>query len=229
MNLVDRMIAARRRGEALAEAPPPLTLDEGYAVQHALAVRMGAQRGWKVGATGAGARAALGVVEPIYGRVFAAPLAGSIVCGPRPLEIEPEIILELGPDLAPARAWVGLEIVRPSRDDAFRLGAGFIVADNAAHVGLVLGTELAINALDTPRVTLHRNGVGAGEGTATAVEGGPGASLAWLARALADIDRPLAPGDLIATGAMARAVKAGAGDVVVADFGEHGRAEVRVI
>lgn len=228
MDLVDLIFAARRTGDALANTLPSLTLDEGYAVQRALAERTGPVLGWKVGATSARARSVLGVTEPIYGRVFAPPAAGTIVAGPRPLELEPEIIVELGAELAPARAWVGLEIVRPSRDDALALGAPFIVADNAAHVALVLGTELPLANVDAARVRLLLNGTPASEGAATAVEGGPLASLAWLARTLAHTAHPLRPGDLVATGAMARAVKAGPGDTVVADFGEHGRAEVRI-
>ncbi len=229
MNLADLIHAARRTGDALAVAPPPLTMKEGYAVQRTLAERTGPVVGWKVGATSAAARIALGIAEPIYGRVFFPPAAGTIAAGPRPLELEPEIILELGADLAPARAWVGLEIVRPSREDAVQLGAAFIVADNAAHVALVLGDELPLAAIDAPRVTFLLNDVRVGEGAATAVDGGPLASLAWLAGTIALTDRPLRPDDLVATGAMARAVRAGPGDRVIADFGEHGRAEIRVV
>ena len=229
MDLAELIFAARRTGCALAEPPQsPLTLAQGYARQRAFTARMGPQRGWKVGATSPGARAAPGVDAPIYGRVFAVPITGNIAAGPRPLEVEPEIVLEIGADLAPVRAWVGLEIVRPSRDDALELGAGFIVADNAAHVALVLGDELRLDMIDAPRVTLWLNGAAAGEGAAIAMDGGPRASLAWLAAAVAGTDRPLRAGDLVAIGAMARAVKAGAGDRVVADFGEWGRAEIGV-
>ena len=229
MDLADLILAARSTGAALASALPTLTLAQGYAVQGLTAARTGPVRGWKVGATSAGARAALGLDEPIYGRVFATPVSGSIAAGPRPLDLEPEIIVELGADLEPARAWVGMEIVRPSRDDALQLGAPFIVADNAAHVALVLGPELAPEHIAAPTVRMLLNGVHAGEGAAAAVDGGPCASIAWLARTLADSNRPLRPGDLIATGAMARAVRAAAGDRVTADFGPHGRAEIAIV
>lgn len=230
----ERIAAARRTGGELPDAPT-LTLEEGYAVQRLVAARLGEAAGWKVGATSAGAQAFLGVGEPIRGRVLGGGLIRSgdapPIPGDRPAEAEPEILFRLGrdPEGDPAEAvasvHLGLEINRPSRADALALGAGFIVADNAAHAALVIGPEIPMAALDRPgqvRVRLIRNGETAGEGDAAAVLGHPLEALRWLARAT-----PLRAGDWIATGAMARSCPFARGDRVRADFGPLGAVDVR--
>lgn len=219
---------ARRTGAELAEPARP-TLDEGYQVQAAVVARLGAPAGWKIGATNAAGQRFLGVDGPIFGRVLASGVIRSgeaaNLPGDRAAEAEPEILFRLGPGGAIAAAHLGIELNRPSRADAFELGAGFIVADNAAHAGLVIGPELPLAALADAaalRIALSRNGETMAEGDASAVLGHPANALAALAAA-----RPLAEGDWIATGAMTRACPFGLGDAVVADFGAFGRVEVR--
>lgn len=235
MTFIDLLTEARRGGGALIDVPPCIGLAEGYGMQAALAERLGETIGWKIGATSAPARAVLGVAEPIHGRVFAGGVLASgamFDAGSRGIEVEPEVIVEVGAGLKPVRAWVGLELVRPSRDDALEIGAAFIIADNAAHVGLVLGSEVAIEALHRPDaigVRLLLNDAAVQEGGAARVDGGPLGSVEWLERARDGTARPLRPGDLVATGAMARAVAARAGDRVMGDFGAFGRTEVRVV
>ena len=217
---------ARRTGGEVAP-PEQLSSDHGYALAEQVVAELGETAGWKVGATNAGGQAFLGLSEPIRGRLFRSALFQSpsrlSLPGSRACEAEPEIILEAGPDLRPARAWIGLEIVRPSRDDALQLGAGFIVADNAAHVALVTGPDIPLTALNEPsrlRVRILRNGEPAEEGSADAVLGDPRRSLAWLA------DKSvLRPGELVATGAMCRAARFAPGDEITADFGIHGAVE----
>lgn len=227
-DLAARIAAARRTGAELA-APARLDLGEGYRVQAEVAAALGPAAGWKIGATSAGAQAFLGVDGPIFGRVIAAGLheAGekARLPGARSAEAEPEVLLRIGPGGVIGAVHLGLEINRPSRADAFDLGAGFIVADNAAHAGLVIGPALSRAVLDDPaalRVALIRNGAPASEGDAAAVMGSPVHALAALAAA-----RPLAPGDWIATGAMARACPFAPGDTVEADFGAYGRVVLR--
>lgn len=222
-DLAARIAAARRTGAELAD-PPPLTLADGYRLQAEVVARLGATAGWKIGATNAAGQAFLGVDGPIFGRVLAAglhePGERARLAGSRPAEAEPEVLLRIGPGGVIGAVHLGLELNRPSRTDAFERGVGFIVADNAAHAGLVIGPALSRAVLDDPaalRVTLRRNGAAAGEGDAGAVMGSPIHALAALAAA-----RPLAPGDWIATGAMARACPFAPGDVVEADFGVFG-------
>jgi 2-keto-4-pentenoate hydratase len=223
--LADAIAGARHAGGVL---PHPFKLDlaTGYAVQGHVAPKLGDTAGWKVGATNAVGQAFLKIEEPIRGRVFRAGIHESpaylVPPGARPCEAEPEIILEAGDQGQPVRAWIGLEIVRPSRDDALSLGAGFIVADNAAHVALVLGSELPLAAVGEATVRLFANGVLAMEGSAAAVLGHPFHALGWLAET-----GLLRPGELVATGAMCRAVPLAPGDTVIAGFHGIGTVEAR--
>lgn len=229
------IVEARRSGAALADAPPALTLERGYAVQALVAATLGEIAGWKVGATNAGGQRFLRVAEPICGRVLAAGVIASgataALPGDRDAEAEPEILFRLAraPDGDPVAAigavHLGLEVNRPSRDDALALGAGFIVADNAAHAALVVGPGIPLAALDRPeavRVRLLLNGEPQHDGDASAVLGHPLKSLRWLAA-----NRPLRAGDWIATGAITRACRLAIGDEVSADFGALGRVSVR--
>jgi 2-keto-4-pentenoate hydratase len=235
------LLHARRTGTILEQAPPPLTLSQGYEIAEELASGLGEQVGWKVGATSPGAQQALGVAEPIYGRVFATGLwqdgAQVELVGDRAAEAEPEIFLRVGRDPGAtlqvgdiAEVRLGLEINRPSHPEAIRLGATFIVADNAAHVGLVIGPEISFDLLADPAavtVRLLRNGELASQGTAEAVLGNPIGSAEWLVALRAGTTRPLRAGDWIATGAMCRSCGFERGDEVVADFGDLGQVQVR--
>ncbi len=220
------VIAARTSGTLLAAAAS-MSLAEGYAIAEQVWAGFGPLAGWKIGATSAGGQAMLGIEVPIIGRVPASALhAPGLVAlvGDRDAEAEPEIVFRIGPEGAVEAVHLGLEVVRPSRDDAFQLGAGYIVADNAAHVGLVIGPRIDVGWLDAPEnltVMLQRNGEDVCAGSAAMVLGDPRHALDWLASA-----HRLQPGDWIASGAMARACRFARGDTVVADFGSAGRIEV---
>jgi len=204
-----------------------MSLAQGYSVAADVWAGLGTLAGWKIGATSAGGQAMLGIDAPIVGRMPASGLhqPGTIaLTGDRDAEAEPEILLHMGAGGAIASVHLGLEIVRPSRNDAFQLGAGYIVADNAAHVALVIGPQFDVALLDRPEalaVSVRRNGEDCGGGTAAMVLGDPRHALAWLASV-----HPLKPGDWVASGAMARACRFARGDTVVADFGSAGRIEV---
>lgn len=220
------LAAARRTGAVLADAPTPLSLSQGYEIAARVVAELGTPVGWKIGATSAGAMAVLGVAEPIWGRVFADGLLASgarlTPPGTRPVAAEPEIVLYAGGDGRAVSARLAIEIVRPSRNDALALGPGFIVADNAAHVGLVIGPELPVAALERPEqvsVTLLVNGKPHHSGTAADVLGDPRRALAWLAGA---VGGALKAGQPVASGAITRAVELAAGDTVMANFGTFG-------
>ncbi|MBA3895572.1 MAG: fumarylacetoacetate hydrolase family protein [Sphingomonadaceae bacterium] len=234
-----RFADARRTGEELADAEP-LELDRGYAIADQLAENMPQVVGWKVGATSPAGQSFLGISEPIWGRVFDGGLwtapADVDLHGDRPAEAEPEIFVRIGttPDgeLRPvdiAALHLGIELNRPSRPDALTLGAGFIVADNAANVGLVIGDAFPTSALATPTdvtVRLLRNGELVSTGDAAAVLGDPLEAARWLVRKRACSERPVRAGDWIATGAMARSATFAIGDEVIADFGALGTLRV---
>lgn len=237
-DLARRFAEARICGGTITDAGP-LTLEQGYAVADAAAHLLGTPSGWKIGATNAGGQAFLGIREPICGRVFdrlvssgeTITLPGTLP-GLRAAEAEPEILFRLASGSEPggdpptiAAAHLGIEINRPSHDDAFGQGVGFIVADNAAHVALIIGPAIDPGELAMPQavtVSLIRNGREAERGDASAVLGNPLAALEWLATR-----RSLQPGDWIATGAMARSCLFASGDCVEADFGRLGKVSVR--
>ncbi|MFN7176032.1 MAG: hypothetical protein ACK4MX_04000, partial [Thermaurantiacus sp.] len=157
-----RLATARLGGGSVPDPPRRLTLDEGYRLAEGAAQALGTPAGWKVGATSAGAMAFLGVAEPIRGRLFAERIWRDgdrvVLPGDRLPEAEPEIAVLLARDLPPGadpRPAIGevraaAEIVRPSHARPFDLGAGFIVADNAAGLGAFLGPEVPPSALDAP-------------------------------------------------------------------------------
>lgn len=214
--LATRLARARLTDGVVADMPP-LDLATGWRVQAVLArllePHLGRQCGWKLGATSAGAMAFLGVEQPILGRLFHNRvwhgLAGRMVQATPGLEVEPEVILQLGPGLEVAAAWLGAEFNRPAIPDPFALGAGSIVADNAASHAIWCRHRLALTALARPaavEAVIRIDGKDAARGSAAAVLDGPLSALALLRAMLADDPRGLQPGDFVATGAMCRSV-----------------------
>jgi 2-keto-4-pentenoate hydratase len=221
--LANRLADARLAGRPLADMPA-LDRATGWRVQAALAphleAALGRQCGWKLGATSVGAMAFLGVTEPIVGRLFSQRVwlgqPGSIIAQTAGLEAEPEVILQLDDRLEVAAAWLGAEFNRPAIPDPFALGAGSIIADNAASFAVLCRHRLALARLQQPAGIAASLRVGRRtmcEGRADAVLDGPLAALAALKRLLIDDPRGLQPGDYIATGAMCRSVILPAGAV----------------
>lgn len=231
---------ARLAGRSLADPPRPIALDEGYRLARIGKSQLGTPAGWKIGATSDGAMAFLGVGEPIRGRLFAERIwhdgDTADLAGERPAEAEPEIAFRLGATLtaggdplaAIAAAHTAAEIVRPSHPDPFRLGAGFIVADNAAGLGALIGPVIPLERLNEPaalEVTLTTAEGLLATGRADAVLGNPLEALAWLAGALGAIPA----GSWVLTGAMARAIPLERGPqrgILRLDAGEFGTASL---
>lgn len=231
------LAAARLRGGTLRDPPGPIALADGYRLADAAAPGLGTPAGWKIGATSSGAMAFLKIDEPIRGRLFAERIwrdgAQVDLSGDRAAEAEPEIALWLARDCpaggdplaAVGAACFAAEIVRPSHSKPFELGAGFIVADNAAGLGALLGPPLDPAALAHPAALTLTLSTGDGEkttGTADAVLGGPLGSLQWLAGGIGIVPA----GSWILTGAMARAIPVAEGQTLLLDAGPHGRASL---
>lgn len=208
---------ARVTGRSLVDPPRPITLEEGYGLAQSGQNLLGTPVGWKIGATSERAMAFLGVKEPIMGRLYAERIwhDGDFadLAGERPAEAEPEIAFHLAkPLVAGAIRWLPIgavhaaaEIVRPSYPEPFRLGAGFIVADNAAGLGALIGPPIPPDALTAPEsiaVSLAVEGGATTDGSGDAVLGNPLAALAWLAQRL-DV---IPAGAWVLSGAMARAI-----------------------
>lgn len=232
---------ARLHGRTVAEPPAAVSLGAGYALADRAQAALGTPAGWKIGATSAGAMAFLGIAEPIRGRLFHERIwfDGDVadLSGEYPAEAEPEIAfrlahaLEAGSDPLGAigEAHAAAEIVRPSHPRALQLGAGFIVADNAAGLGALIGPSIPLDLLAAPHrlsVTARVEGGADSTGTADAVLGNPLQALAWLATALGTIPA----GSWVLTGAMARAVplvRGDAGGRLQLDAGPWGQASLR--
>ncbi len=208
---------ARLAGRLLGDPPAPLALEEGYRLAARGEGLLGTPAGWKIGATSERAMGFLGVGEPIMGRLYAERIwqdgALADLSGERPAEAEPEVAFRLAKPLAAGddplasigSAHAAAEIVRPSHPDPFRLGVGFIVADNAAGLGALIGPAIPLAVLAEPAsitVALAVEGGAATEGRADAVLGDPLAALAWLARRLGTIPA----GSWVLSGAMAPAI-----------------------
>jgi len=225
--LAAQLATARLSGSTIEF--PVLTLAQGEDVARRLAPQLGPVLGWKIGATSAGAMAFLKVGVPIHGRLFAAWQDGATIRfpGDRPVEVEPEILFTLGPDRQPESARFGIEFNRPSFADPFTLGAGSIVADNAASLGVLLGPVIPLAALDDPAslvASLDIDGQCVATGSADAVLGDPCIALECLRTALATDPRGLQPGDIIATGAICRSALLVPGQRVRLDAGSWGSA-----
>lgn len=232
---------ARLAGRLLDDPPAPITLEDGYRLSRIGEGLLGTPAGWKIGATSERAMGFLGVGEPIVGRLYAERIwhdgALADLAGERPAEAEPEVAFRLARPLAAGedpRASIGAvhaaaEIVRPSHPAPFLLGVGFIVADNAAGLGALIGPPIPLESLEDPAsitVALSVEGGASTEGRADAVLGNPLQALAWLARRLGTVPA----GSWILSGAMAPAIPLVAGESggrLDLDAGPFGRARLR--
>lgn len=244
--------AARRLLDQRAAAvpvpnPPPAArlpdLAAGYAAQHAMDRILVAERGhrrlgWKIGATGAGARAQLGIAEPFFGRLYdhlALPSGASLPWNPLWRAHEPEIALRLGRDLDPRDApfdaaaiaaateavLPAIEIIGTVFDPWREAGAPMLIADNAVFGFWVMGTPVTdwrgLDLLDAP-VRLLIDGAEVATGRGGSIEGGALGATAWLANAMARQGLGLRAGDHITTGSVTTPVPAAAGQRVRAVF-----------
>jgi 2-keto-4-pentenoate hydratase len=196
--LVELLLAARSGGAPLdiPAAAKPRDLAAGYAVQRALAGRLGAMppAGFKVGATGAAMRAYLGIAEPIAGFVEARHLRQEFrFADYRRPGVECEIALRLARDLpgpcsrAEAAAAVGaamaaIELVDERYADHAALGLPVLAADQMFQAGGALGAEVPLPAdLAALEGRIEVDGETRGAGRGAELLGDPLAVLRWLA------------------------------------------------
>ncbi len=227
---------------------PGLTVDGAYAVQRAgRALRLaagGRVAGHKIGLTSEAIQRQLGVDQPDYGYLLAsmildggAAIDVSRLIAPR---VEGEVVFILGEaihgdqvtaeDVLAATASVApaLEII-DSRVADWRITLADTIADNASSALAVIGEPRPLHGLDLPglRMTLTV-GDEAVEGRGAAVLGHPATSVAWLVRALARQGEGLAAGEVVLSGALARAVDVTAGVDATAEFDGIGTVHARL-
>ncbi len=245
------LLSARGDHRTIDELPAscrPKTVDEGYAVQDALAQLWGLECcGWKVGATNAEWQAKVGVKEPLGGRLFA-PFSYP---SPATLEgkafhiriVESEYGFRLARDL-PMR---GKPYTREEVEDAVgavhccmeladsRYKGGLqvdppsLIADNAIGTASVIGPAIPDwrkADLAGHKVKLWVDGKVVAEGTGAEAGGHPINPLVWLANDRAKRDGGLKAGMIVITSSCTGVYRCPSPAVAVSDFGAFGKVQV---
>lgn len=200
-------IAARRTLAPLDPALTPADPAEGYAVQAALARRLGAfpPAGFKIGATAATMQLHLGIRTPAAGFMMRSGLLASGAASPYRSWLTPgvecEIAFRLGRDIPPgehrqealaeavAAVLPAIEIVENRYQGGVAIGTPMLIADRFFHGAAVLGAaaegwspqRLAGRELAAARGRMTVNGTLFGEGRGGDLLGHPLAVLRWLA------------------------------------------------
>ena len=244
--------SAGRRIPGLPRACRPGSLDEGYAVQRAVAERDGSGTvGWKIAATSEAGQAHIGVDGPLAGRLLGSRLyrgGADLPAGPLHMGVaEAEFAFRMGRDLPSRRApfsvdtvmeavaslHPAIEIPDSRFEDFTAAGAPQLVADTACADLFVLGPaapEAAWRALDLAAhpAVLRINGADASSGVGANVLGGPHLALAWIANDRAERGEPLRAGEIVTTGTCVAPAPIRAGDELLADFGPLGAVGARL-
>jgi 2-keto-4-pentenoate hydratase len=249
--LSEARIHHRRRTE-LPQEVRPKTAEEAYLVQEILVQQLlayygGTVIGYKIACTNPTAQRQLNVEGPFYGHLL------SSFCSESPARlrasdffmrvIEAEFGFQMARDLPPVSAprhreevaavvegvIPGIEIVDSRFESWTTIGALSLTADQACNAAWVRGPLLknwqAIDLAAQP-VRLTVNGSVLREGTGSAVLGHPLNALLWLANMLSSRGLGLKAGQYITTGVTTEVYMAERGDVIAADFGPVGSAEL---
>jgi 2-keto-4-pentenoate hydratase len=198
--------------------------------------------GAKLGLTSQVKRKALGIHEPVFGRLT----SGMVVPPGEPVPLgelihpraEPEIAFLVGKRIeapttvaavlaATESVLPAIEVVDSRYAEPFRLPDS--VADNAGAARVVLGTEARRPAELVDLAVLGcvfrgRGGIDTAAGGA--VMGHPAAALVWLAAALAERGEGIEPGSIVLSGGLTASVLLAATGAVIAEFDGLGSVEV---
>lgn len=248
--IADVLIEAERTRTAVAPITrryPFLDVDTAYKAQALVVehrVRAGNRIvGAKLGLTSAVKRRALGIHEPVYGRLTSdmvlppgEPVPLHELIAPR---AEPEIAFVVGRRISGAvtvadvlrateAVLPAIEIVDTRYASAFRLPDS--VADNAGAARIALGSHarrpadlVDLGVLGC--VFTSRSGIDTAAGGAAM--GHPAAALVWLAAALEARGETLDEGTIVLSGGLTASVRLSAGDIVTAEFDGLGAISVR--
>ncbi len=224
--------------DGLPPALQPQTEADSYAIQHAVAARLGPIGGWKVGSP-----------APDSPRFTCAPIPaaaivtdGATIVGSDRV-VEAEIAVRLGRDLPPrdapyteadlrgaiASVHPAMEILATRFADPAAAGPLATLADASSNHSLLLGPPIAgWDGIDLAHETVRLLVDGTGVKTGT---GNPGGDLlrllVWLANTGARADGGLRAGQAVTTGSWTGKDPAGPGQTVVAQFGRCGAATLR--
>jgi 2-oxo-hept-3-ene-1,7-dioate hydratase len=249
-NAAEAILRAEHEGKAM----PPLSgrhsglsLDDAYRVQDLL-TRMRQEQGivcagYKIGLTWRATQIACDLDAPIHGRILrhAVHKSGASLTAKRLVKphVEVELAFIMGRDIdrpienldellattdciVPALELVDHRMAPP------RIVAD-TVADNSAFAGVILADQrFRPGNIDSRWVgaTLSRNGILEESGVSVIGMGHPATCVGWLANTLLKRGERLAEGDIIMSGAFARAVPVASGDAFIADFNQYGTLDV---
>jgi len=246
------LLSAERAHRSLADlgSDGARTLDDGYAIQDAVAARGGgAVVGYKVGCASKASQALMMTDAPFAGQLY----ADRVHASPARLRrsdfflfgVEAEFAFRIGRDLpsralpytredvaaAVAEVFPAVEICDTRFTDWKQVGVADIIADNAFHGALVTAPGTSDwRALDllTHEVVLSIDGVERGRGTGALVLGHPLDSLAWLASDLSRRGQALRRDQVIAAGTCTGLHFITGPAQVVAGFGSLGEVRFEV-
>ena len=238
----------RREVQAITKQVDDLTTDDAYAIQAALLeLQLGrgdTLAGAKLGLTSVAKQEQMGVDEPVYGWVPASSVLHdhSVPLGelihPR---CEPEIVFEMGQDLAgpgatagdvldaTARVLGGIEII-DSRYEAFSFTLTDVIADNTSAARVAIGAE-GIGPRDADLTTLgcvfEVDGEITGTATGAALLGDPAECMAMLANHLGKHGQKLEAGWIVLAGAATDARPLADGTIATARYSHLGPVTVK--
>lgn len=233
---------------------PDMTMSDAYEIQNAIyrsKIRAGHKViGWKIGLTSRAMQSALGINIPDSGILFddmrfetgATVPAGRFI-QPR---IEAEIafvmksplagahvsrddVLDATDYVAPSIEILDTRIIRTDPRTGKARTVLDTISDNAANAGVILGearhapgeVDLRwVGAITSRNGDVEETGLGAG------VLNDPIASVAWLARRMAQYGQAIEAGQVILSGSFIRPVECPSGSVIHADFGDFGSVNV---
>ena len=241
-----RILDARAQRRTLSPISDRVDLDleTAYAIQSLLTRtrldRGERQIGWKLGYTSLVMREQMGIAVPNHGPLTDAMLLADGSQVPPTLtqpRVEPEIALRFARDVAPGAdraavlscigtAHASLEVVDSVWTD-YRFGLADNTADGSSAAGVVLGSTLPLDCIDSVEVSLHVDGAPAGHGCGADASGHPADGVVWLVAQLAQSGARLRCGDVVITGGLTRAAALLPGSTITAHF-SVGNAQVSI-
>jgi 2-keto-4-pentenoate hydratase len=203
--------------------------------------------GRKIGVTSKAVQDQIGVDSPDFGTLFAdteygdgIEIRAARLIQPR-AEGEVALVLDRDLDNAPhgftevmravAFALPAIEVV-DSRIENWQISIVDTVADNASCGVYVVGSRpvplAKLDMLSVP-MSMHVNGQEVSSGVGSACLGNPLHAARWLADVLCRRGIPLRAGDVLMTGALGPLRPVGAGDELIATFGDLGTVTTRLV
>jgi 2-keto-4-pentenoate hydratase len=240
------------RLDRLPEGQRPSDRKAGYAIQAAIERASGQGLfGWKIAATSAAGQQHIGVEGPFAGRLLSGRVrddGAAISMGGNLMRVaEAEFAFRMSRDLplretpygrdevaaAVSMLYPAIEIPDSRYREFAKVGALQLIADNACASYFVLGpaTRADFRRLDLAShpVKGYSNGQMVKEGSGANVLGDPWVALTWIANELATYGDGLKAGQVVTTGTCVVPFAIKPGDHALADFGELGTVECRLV